>query len=332
MGDTARQHLGREQAYEYEMVVKEPRLRVSTGEIFSVATEDSTNGSIRSVGQLPVSEVLGPQAIHRQFNPCAGPIFVTGARPGDVLAVRIHDIEVDQQGVNCFFPDHGPLADSAAFPECRGPYTKIIRHLPGPSGTTSDGTAVLDQKTQWPLQPHIGTIGTVPDRPVAAGSDTLFGQTRHGGNMDCRDICAGSVVLLPVAVEGAFLYLGDVHGTMADGEFIGNADECRALVTLSCEVVAQKSIPWVRVETPDAIIQLNSYRPLEASVKQAFLWLMGWLMDDYGFTAREAYLHLGLNPGVRIRVYQLVDDGRFMYTSGVSFPRSSLPLETRPWP
>ena len=72
--------------------------------------------------------------------------------------------------------------------------------------------------------------------------------------------------MLPVAVDGAYLYLGDVHACQADGEFYGSADESRSTLRLSCEVIPQKDIPWVRVETPDAIIQLNSYRPLEQAV------------------------------------------------------------------
>src|SRR5262249_33322534 len=160
---------------------------------------------------LPVPEVLGPRSRRWEGNPCAGPIVVEGATAGDVLVVEIRDIVVDDQGTTCIFPGVGPLADSARYPDCHGPFTKIIRHLPGPSGPTSDGKGVFDERVTWDLNPHIGTIGTVPERPVSAGSDTVFGQGPHGGNLDCRDLRKGARVLLPVAVDGAFLYVGDVH-------------------------------------------------------------------------------------------------------------------------
>jgi acetamidase/formamidase len=226
--------------------------------------------------------------------------------------------------MTCIFPGYGPLADSAKYPDCRGPFTKVIPHLDGPSGTTSDGRGVFDDRTVWDLNPHIGTIATVPERPIAAGSDTALGQGPWGGNIDCRDIRKGTKVLLPVEVEGAYLYLGDVHASMADGELYGMADESRAELTLSCEVIRAKQIPWLRLETTDSIVQLYSFRPLEGAIEQAFLWLIDWLVDDFGFSARDAYLQLGLNPGVRISVYQMTRMGRLNYTVGVSFPKSHL--------
>ena len=143
--------------------------------------------------------------------------------------------------------------------------------------------------------------------------------------MDARDICKGSRVMLPVAVDGAYLYLGDVHACQGDGEFYGSADESRATLTLSCDVIPRTQIPWVRVETPNAIIQMNCSKPLEEAVKQAFLWLIDWLVEDYGFSPRDAYVQLELNSGVRINVYQMLQFKRLNYAVGVSFPKHSLP-------
>lgn len=313
--------LSRDKAFEYDIVVKEPKLTVSLGETFIVETEDALNGTIRRADQLPTVENLGLRHLRREGNPCAGPIFVEGTRAGDVLVVEIHDIVVDSQGVSCIFEGEGPLGDSHKYSDCRGPFTTIVRHIPGPSGTTTDGKAIFDGRMTWDLNPHIGTIATAPVRPIASGSDTVMGQTPQGGNMDARHICKGSRVMLPVAVDGAYLYLGDVHACQGDGEFYGSADESRAVVTLSCHVIPQKHIPWVRVETPESIIQMNCAKPLEEAVKQAFLWLIDWLVEDYGFSAREAYVLLELNPDVRINVYQMVQFKRLNYTVGVSFPQ-----------
>lgn len=319
MSGEMRPRIHRVDAHRYEMLAGEPILRVRPGEEFVVETEDAFNGAIRSADLLPTPDILDP----RPPNPCAGPIAVEGARPGDLLAVEILDIVPDDQGTHCIFLGEGALGDSAAYPECRGPYARVILHRPGPSGTTSDGYGIFADGVTWPLQPHVGTIGTAPARPVAAGADTLTGQGRHGGNLDCRDVRRGSTLFLPVEVEGACLYVGDVHASMADGEWVGNADECRAEVTLRCRILAGR-LPWPRIETAESIIQLASGKPLEAAVKQAFVWLTDWLVTEHGFSPRDAYMQLGVNPGVRINVYQLVDLGRIGYTVGVAFPRGQL--------
>lgn len=317
--------LSRVEADAFEMAVAEPKLRVQPGETFVVETEDAENGMIRKPEDLPVPELLGKRWDRMESNPCAGPIYVEGTRAGDVLAVTIESIVVDDQGFTAFIPGIGPLADSAKYPECRGPFTRIVRHEPGPSGTTADGRGFLDADISWALLPHIGTIGTAPLRVSTAGADTVFGQGAHGGNIDCRDIRARHTVLLPVSHDGAYLYLGDVHGSQADGEYYAVADETRAEITLTCDVRPMQTIPGVRIETPDSIIQLHSARPLEDAVDQAFRWMIDWLVDDYGFAPRDAYMHMGINPDVRINVYQMTKLGRLNYTAGVSFPRTSLP-------
>ena len=320
---TATKRVPRAQALSYDMVATEPILVVQPGEVFEVETEDVFNNIIRD--ETPITpQTLGKAFDRLEFNPCAGPIAIEGARAGDTLAVHIHDIEVAEQGFTALLQMWGPWKDSASYPDCRGPVTKVIKHLPGPSGTTSDGTGVYSERISWPLRPHIGTIGTAPLRSVQSGADSLLGQGAYGGNMDSRDICKGHTVYLPVANDGGHLYLGDVHASMADAEFAGLANETRALVTLSCDVISQKMIPWVRVETPTEIIQLHSFKPLDEAIRQAFFWLVDWMVEDYGFSARDAALQMGANPDVRIHVYQMVLVGRLNYTVGVSIPKRYL--------
>ena len=95
-----------------------------------------------------------------------------------------------------------------------------------------------------------------------------------------------------------------------------------------CRSPAQKRIPWMRVEAPQSIIQICAFRPLEEAVKQAFLYLLDWLVEDYGFSPLDAYRHLELNPEVRINVYQMGMLGRLNYTVGISLPKKHL---SRSW-
>jgi acetamidase/formamidase len=119
-------------------------------------------------------------------------------------------------------------------------------------------------------------------------------------------------------------YAGDVHAGQGDTEFYGTADECRAEVTLSCRVIKDKHIPFVRLEKPDSIVQLYSYRPLEDAVESAIVNLMEWMVTEYGVSEKDAYMHMCVNPEFRINVYQMVQLGRIQYTAGAEIPKKYL--------
>ena len=96
--------------------------------------------------------------------------------------------------------------------------------------------------------------------------------------------------------DGGLLYVGDVHGSQGDTEFYGTADETRAELTLSCRVVKNKRIPFVRLEKQESIVSLYSFRPLEDAVESAIVNLMEWMVTEYGVSERDAYMHTCINP------------------------------------
>ena len=170
--------------------------------------------------------------------------------------------------------------------------------------------------------PFIGTIAVAPEREVES---SVLGQGSWGGNMDVHDICAGVRLLVPSYHKGALLYVGDVHACQGDTEFYGTAMESRGTVTLHCEVVKGKQVPFIRLENETSIISLACARPLEEAVWRASIQLMGWLTEDYGCSQRQAYLLLGVNPDFRINVYQMALIAKLQYTVGAELLRSSLP-------
>ncbi|UUY04514.1 acetamidase/formamidase family protein [Svornostia abyssi] len=305
------QRLTREGNTTYDLVAAEPRLVVDPGEEFVVETEDAMGGVITREDQPPDASSFGPALAADEFNPCTGPVAVRGASPGDVLAIDIVDIALAPSGVACVFEGVGPLADSFQYADCRGPFTRVIEQR--------DGVGSLGD-VSFALQPHIGTIAVAPARGLSAGADANYGQGAWGGNLDCRLIAPGNRLLLPVAVEGAQLYVGDVHGAMADGELFGTGVETRAEVTLRCSVLPATPLPFARVQTPTHLVFLNSTRPLEAGIDEAFRWAMDWLVEEVGMAARDAYVLLGIHPEVRIDVFQMVRLGRLAATVGVSVP------------
>jgi acetamidase/formamidase len=303
---------------------KEPVLIVKQGEPFVVETEDNNGGRIRTEKDLPTVELLKPNSQFEpgKFNPLSGPIFVEGANRGDLLKVSIQEIVPASTGVTFIMEGRGPLADSRKWPELGQNHTRIIHHLPGPSGTLRDGKAVYNERISWPLEPFIGTIGTAPDFELHS---SVVGQLPSAGNWDCRDISTGNTLYLNCHHDGGLLYLGDVHACQGDTEWSGSAaDEVRAEVRLSCQIIRHKKIPYARIEKPNSIVQLYADKPMEEAVHQAIIRLMEWMVEEFHMKPRDVYLLLTINPHFRINVYQMIRDPFFKYVVGAEYPREHL--------
>lgn len=159
-------------------------------------------------------------------NPATGPLFVKGAEPGDILKVEILDIELRDWGVM-----RSSTSCGVFYEDFDKRTARIFKLEDGKNGKNSaarfDDTSVLD------LDPMIGVIGTAP----AGEGVTTDTPDSHGGNMDCRKIVKGSVLYLPVNVEGALLSMGDVHGLMGDGEVFICGLEIGAFITVKVTVL-----------------------------------------------------------------------------------------------
>ncbi len=304
----------------------EPLLRVEPGEPFFVETLDNFFGEIKTEKDLPTPEALA--FLRYQFwkvNPVAGPIYVDGLKAGDLLVVELEDIMPSETGWTGFVPTFGNLAQRFDYPDLQQPYTRITRHKPGPSGTTSDGTGTfkVTREVSYPLRPFLGTIVTAPERGI---ENTLVSQGPWGGNIDCHEVCKGHKVMLNTYHDGGLLFFGDAHAAQADSEYTGLADETAADVLARCQIVKQKRIPGVlRIETPTSLIQVDSGRnagSMERALNGAFIGMMNWLTHDYGLDTKEVYVQFSVNPEIVIHTYQFV--GPTFYVVGVEFPKKYL--------
>jgi acetamidase/formamidase len=238
--------------------------------------------------------------------------------------VELESIDVRDWGWTGTLPGFGPLDGKIGWEEVQGPWSVVINHETGPSGTFRDGTAVmaLDRVSRWPLMPFIGTLVTAPER---GSENSLVGQGPWGGNIDCRELSAGNKIHMNASHKGGLLFMGDVHGSQGDSELTGLADETAAHITLSCSVIKKKQVPGVcRVEKPESLVQVESARNAgspERAVNNAFLFMIDWLVSDFGMSKQEAYLHMSANSGVRAHIYQAVAG---FFVCGVEFPKSSL--------
>lgn len=309
----------RSSALRYEIDHRlEPVLRVAQGESFELETEDASSGRIRSADTLPTPENR-PELRHWPplVNPVAGPVFVEGASPGDLLQVRVEDIDVAREGFTWLRPGLGPLGDSKRWLGGTEHYTHRLRHEPGPSGSARDGRVWFNERIAWPVSPFIGTLAVATEHDVPTSG---FGQGPYGGNLDVREFCPGNTVLLNVYQPGALLFAGDVHASQADTEFTGTANEVRAVVRLSCRTVPGKRLPAPRVLKRDTTVFLGIDKPLESAVSKAILAFMEWLVEEHAVAPRDAYLLTSLHPAMRVHVYQMVPGFPLYHVAGVEFP------------
>jgi amidase len=302
-----------------------PELRVGLGEKFVIETNDNWWNLLGKEGAVPsVTEPPTGARQHVRGNPVGGPVYIEGVQPGDTVVVNIEEIAVRDWGWTGTIAGFGPIAGLKEWQEIDAPFSTVIRHVPGPSGTLRDGEAVMNvgREVRWPLAPFLGVIVTAPERGV---ENTLVSQGPWGGNLDVRDVCAGHKIHLNATHPGALLFVGDVHASQGDSELTGIANETAADVTLSCEVIKNRTTPGVmRIEKPDSIVQVDSARNsggMERALNNCFLNMMRWLVADFGMSQREAYLHMTANSLVRINMYQFTSG---FCTCGVEFPKRYL--------
>jgi len=303
-----------------------PVLTVQPGQTFSVMTEDAFNGVLRNNPRLlhPRDTAPDSRMVPVWHNPLCGPIYVEGAEPGDVLIVTIERIRDMLLGVTSTLPGAHHFAGLRGWEDCDEMYTGVIQN----DNDTSTGTWSYGSHTySWPLRPFIGTIATAPEWEVLSSIPTNFGSAAaQGGNMDCRDVRPGARVYLQSLNEGGLLFLGDVHASQGDGEVCGVANEVGAEVVLHCDVVKQKALNNVRIDTPESLVSVYCWRPTEEAVRLALRDLILWLEEDYGMAKREAFVLASICPDFRLNVYQACSGvGRLMTTVGAEMPKRLLP-------
>jgi len=269
------QKASRELIYNFHSPQNPPQFTVKQGEVFLAETELCTGGWL-----LSYEDSWTPDKTCA-LNPTVC-VAVEGAAPGDVLAVRIHDVVPAEVGYTGFNKDSNHLANKVMVNDW-GMNVKTVK--------IEDGFVLWDEKRKLPIAPMIGTLGTAPAEETLSNAKA----GTHGGNMDVQEVCPGSTVYLPVAVDGGILHIGDCHAIQGDGEInCSGGIECRAVCKISIDVIkCPANYGGVRIENDDYIMTVAS----EGSTKEAFLeatkQLVLWMAADYGFNVNEAYLLLG---------------------------------------
>ena len=258
-----------------------PVARLKSGNILETTTVDCFGNAVKKPGDT-LSMAPGD-------NPLTGPFYIEGAEPGDTLAVKILEIQVNgEQGIGALAPGFGALNSTNYTPMLNPSLKEKIWFYPIDNATNTATFQALDSKytVKIPLHPFFGCIGVAP---VGGEARSSIVPEAFGGNMDSPEASAGNTVYFPVNVSGAMLFLGDGHAAMGDGEIAGTAIEVPLRSRVQVRVIKGKKITWPRFENNDYIMAVGAYRPLDDALRIAFTELVGWIHDDYGLSEMDAY-------------------------------------------
>ncbi|KGB82671.1 acetamidase [Rhodovulum sp. NI22] len=247
-------------------------------------TKDST---VADIGALSFDKI----------NPVTGPIHVDGAEPGDILKVQIDGFEPSGFGWTANIPGFGLLAD-----QFEDPALNIWSY-----DADTMAPALYCDIAKVPLKPFAGTIGVAPAEP---GLHSVVPPRRVGGNLDIRDLAAGTTLYLPVEVAGALFSVGDTHAAQGDGEVCGTAIESPMNVTLTLDLIKQTPLKFPRFTTPGPVtrhLDAKGYEvttgigtDLMTGARDALSAMVDLLCRDYGLSAVNAYMLCSVCGDLRI--------------------------------
>jgi acetamidase/formamidase len=287
-----------------------PVQTVSPGATIRFECRDSADGhfSAQSTVDDLVNFDLG------RVNPVTGPVFVEGAEPGDALKLTIGDFEPSGFGWTANIPGFGLLADE--FPD---PALAVWNY-----DAVTMKPALFGDHARVPLKPFAGTIGVAPGAP---GSHGILPPRRVGGNMDIRDLSAGSILYLPVEVEGALLSIGDTHAAQGDGEVCGTAIESAMNLTATMELVKDAHLKMPRFTTPGPVtrhLDAKGYEvttgiadDLMVAARAAVSGMIDLLSARHHMAAVDAYMLCSVCGDLRIS--EIVDQPNWVVS--FYFPR-----------
>jgi acetamidase/formamidase len=213
-----------------------PVRHVAPGETVEFECMDAAGGHYDTGSTAADIATMDPAAV----NPVTGPIYVDGAEPGDTLRITLEGFRPSGFGWTAIIPGFGLLADQ--FIEPRLHLWTYERDLGSPG--------LFSEMARVPLRPFAGTIGVAPAEP---GNHSVIPPRNVGGNMDIRDLAAGTVLCLPVEVDGALLSIGDTHAAQGDGEVCGTAIESAMDVVVTVDLEKGTAPASPRFTTPGPV-------------------------------------------------------------------------------
>jgi acetamidase/formamidase len=287
--------------YGYYWSQAPPVLRISSGDVIDVDTlltntpeglakagvpDDRIQTSLKEIVSQVTGDRRGPGG-----HILTGPVYVEGAEPGDVLEVRIQSIELAI--------DYGYNGCKGVLPENCEPNAPV-RIIPLDRHRM---TAQFAPGIVIPLRPFFGSMGVAPAPEAGRVSSNPPG--RHAGNLDNRELVAGSILYIPVFARGALFEVGDGHVAQGDGEVDQTAIETSLRGRLQLTVRKDMKLTWPRAQTPTDYISMATDPDLNVATRTAIQEMVDFLVAEKQLTRHEAYQLVSVAGNVAIT--QLVD-------------------------
>ena len=287
-----------------------PVATIAPGETLAFQPLDASGGQLTAASTVADVATLD----FGRVNPVVGPIFIDGAEPGDAIKVTLLDFTPSGWGWTANIPGFGLLADQ--FPD---PALHIWKYDPG-----ALTPAMFGPGGRVPLKPFCGTIGLAMAEP---GEHSIVPPRRVGGNLDIRDLAAGTELYLPVEVAGGLFSVGDTHAAQGDGEVCGTAIESPCALAAKFELVKGANLAFPRFTTPGPVtrhLDAKGYEvttgigpDLMAAARDALSGMIDLLTARHGLAPVEAYMLCSVCGDLRIS--EIVDQPNWVV--GFYFPR-----------
>ncbi len=217
-----------------------------------------------------------------------GPVAVRGAKAGQVLEVRIKAIDLHYDwGYNTIRPLGGALPDD--FDRMRTIHIPMDRKRM---------VGKLPWGLELPLKPFFGIMVVAP--PHAWGPVSSPPPRRNGGNMDNKELVAGTTLYLPIHVDGALFSVGDGHGVQGDGEVCITAIETGLIGTFELHVRKDMSLEWPMAETPTHIMTMAFDPDLDDAVVIALRNMIKLICARTNLSREDAYTLCSLAADLRV--------------------------------
>jgi acetamidase/formamidase len=268
-----------------------PLLTVEPGDTVTIST---VSGAAEAMPKPPFVIPPALSAIQATRTPklpghiCTGPVRVNGAKTGQVLEVRIKAIDLHYDwGFTYSAPLKGALPDD--FHETH------LMHIPLDRERM---TGRLPWGLELPLRPFFGVMAVAP--PAAWGALSTLPPRRNGGNLDNKELVAGTTLYLPIHVDGALFSVGDGHGVQGDGEVCVTAIETGLVGTFELYVRDDMRLTWPMAETPTHVMTMAFDPDLDQCVVIALRDMIDLIVARTGIAKAEAYALCSLAADLRI--------------------------------
>ena len=288
-------------AYGYYWSEAKPAIRVNSGDIVEIETmlTNSPTGlermgvkpedvpqNLRDIVARVTGEAKGPGG-----HILTGPIYIEGADSGDVLEVRIQSIT---------------LPIPYGYNGCSGYIREMCDRATGSGLVMMDRQAMTAEVAPGivvPLRPFWGSMGVAP--APALGRVSSNPPSMHAGNMDNKELVAGTTLYVPLFVKGGLLEIGDGHAAQGDGEVDQTAIETNLKGSVQLIVRKDMKLDWPRIETPTHWITMGTDTSLVVATKTAIREMVKFLQEKKGLTQTQAYKAASMAADLHIT--ELVD-------------------------